>query len=642
MSPRTDRSAASDQDRLERAVAAGNVPTLLAVTYQLTGDRRWLSERFRPTRSKGMDDNDSGGLAQDAIREVRTGAVEAVSAWAHGEPAAVPAPTGAELLALLSFCVGEQVPPEYEAMTAQVAGFRPEPVRRALAGHRLAHPVVVIGAGVSGLLASIKLHEAGIAHVLLEKNSEIGGSWWENRYPGAGVDTPSHLYSFSFFPRPWTTHFGRRDEVQGYLLDLVEAYDLRPRIRFETEVTSAAYDAARACWRIEATRADGSPLVLTASALVTAVGQLNRPRIPDLAGLEDFDGPLFHSARWPDELDLEGKRVAVVGTGASAMQIVPAIAGTAASVTVFQRSPQWIAPNADYFRPFDEGKTWLVEHVPYYLEWYRTRLAWTFNDKVHATLQVDPHWTEPQRSVNAVNDAHRAFFTSYLHAQLKGRPDLVAKALPTYPPFGKRMLLDNGWFAALRRPDVSLVDTAVSAFTAGGVVSTDGREHPADVVVLATGFQASRVLHPMRIVGRDGVCLRERWHDDDASAYLGITVPDFPNLFLLSGPHTVLGHGGSYLTIAEAQVRYVVDLLCQLAERDLASVEVRKDVHDAYNERVEAAHRAMVWSHPGMSSWYRNRAGRVVANLPWRIVDYWAMTQRADLGDFAVEPISPP
>lgn len=632
-----DRAEVLEPGRLEAAVAVGNIPSLIAVLYQLTEDRCWLSERYRPTRSRGMDDNDAGGLPEQVQAEIRDATVAAVHAWAEGRAPAVPAPTGDELVELMSFCMGEEVPHEYEAMAAELAGFREVAPRVPVRKGQSELDVVVIGAGVSGLLTSIRLAEAGIQHVVFEKNADVGGSWWENRYPGAGVDTPSYLYSYSFFPRAWSTYFGKRDEVQQYLLDLVDTFDLRPSIRFRTEVVSAVYDEVRQRWAVSTVDAEGRTQTLHATAVVTAVGQLNRPKIPDLPGLDRFSGPLFHSACWPDNLDLSGKRVAVIGTGASAMQIVPAVAEQVAELVVFQRSPQWIAPNADYFRPIEPGKTWLMQHVPYYLAWYRTRLSWNFNDKVHPTLQVDPEWPFPERAVSEVNDAHRRVFTEYLEEQLAGREDLRSKALPQYPPFGKRMLLDNGWFQALKRVNVDLVNEAVIEVTESGVRSASGVFREVDVVVLATGFQATRVLHPMEIRGRSGHAIREVWRDDDASAYLGVTVPDFPNLFLLSGPHTVLGHGGSYITIAEAQVRYILDLLCTMIEQDLGAVEVRQDVHDAYNDRVDSAHRQMVWSHPGMDSWYRNAAGRVVANLPWRIVDYWEMTRSAKLEEYIVE-----
>jgi len=613
---------------LADAMEHANLPSLVAVLYQLTGDRRYLADPYRPTRSRGMEDNDLGGFGPEVQAEIRAAAVDAVLAWASGRPPAVPAPTGDALLELIELAVGEPVPPEYEAMASEDMGFT---VPKAPTAPPSDFRVVVIGAGVSGMLAAIRLAEAGIDHVVLEKNADVGGTWLENAYPGAGVDTPSHLYSYSFAPRRWSTHFGKRDEVLTYLRDVADAHDLREVIRFGTEVASAVYRDQR--WIV--TTAAGE--TLTADAVITAVGQLNRPKIPPLPGLDAFRGPLFHSARWPADLDVTGKRVAVVGTGASAMQIVPAIAERAGHVTVFQRSPQWAAPNDVYFSPIDDAASLLMEHVPFYRRWYRTRLSWNTGDRVHASLQKDPRWEHGDRSVNAVNDGHRRVFTRYVESELAGRADLVAKALPDYPPFGKRMLLDNGWYAALRRDDVDLVTAPVTAVTPTGVRAQDGTETAADVVVLCTGFEAQKPLWPLSITGRDGLTIADVWGPDDADAHLGITVSGFPNLFLTCGPGTVLGHGGSYITIAECQVRYIVEALVGMVENRLGAVEVLPEVHADYAARHDAAHAAMIWTHPGMRNWYRNPAGRVVCALPWRIVDYWGMTRHVDWNEFAVE-----
>jgi 4-hydroxyacetophenone monooxygenase len=625
--PRPD--AVPERTVLAEAMEHANLPTLVAVLHQLTGDRLWLAPPFRPTRSRGMEDNDTGGFPAAVQAEIRDAAVDAVTAWAAGRPPAIPAPTGDALLELIDLAVGEPVPPEYEAMTAEDMGFRPAPIPKVPPSD---FRVVVIGAGVSGMLAAIELAEAGIEHVVLEKNDDVGGTWLENGYPGAGVDTPSHLYSYSFAPRRWSTHFGKRDEVLAYLRDVADGHGLRKVIRFGTEVASAEYRDQR--WVVTTTAGE----TLEADAVITAVGQLNRPKIPALPGMDTFGGPLFHSARWPSDLDVSGKRVAIVGTGASAMQIVPAIAGRATHVTVFQRSPQWAAPSAVYFSPIDDAASLLMEHVPFYRRWYRTRLSWNTGDRVHASLQVDDEWEHPERSVNAANDAHRRFFTHYLEQELAERDDLLESALPDYPPFGKRMLLDNGWYAAIRRDDVDLVTAPVAAVTPTGVRASDGTEVAADVVVLCTGFETHKQLWPLSVRGRDGRTIADAWGPDDADAHLGITVSGFPNLFLTCGPGTVLGHGGSYITIAECQVRYIVEALAAMVTEDLGAIEVLPEVHADYAARHDAAHAAMIWTHPGMRNWYRNPAGRVVCALPWRIVDYWTMTRRVDWAEYAVEP----
>ncbi|MCU1669237.1 MAG: monooxygenase [Blastococcus sp.] len=626
-----------DEQQLRSAVTAANLPALLMVLFQLTGDRAWLAEPFQPSRTKGMSDNDSGGFPDEMQEVIREAAVRAVLDWAAGAPAAVAAPRGELLMEMMSTCMGEAVPAEYEPMMAEEMGFEAAAEQPPVPSDA-DFSVVIIGAGVSGMTAALALRSAGIRHVVLEKNHEVGGTWLENRYPGCGVDTPSYLYSFSFFPRQWSTHFGKRPELAAYMQDLARQFDLLPSIRFGTEVISAEYDEQTQRWRVVTEDATGTRRVLAANAVITAVGQLNRPRLPRLPGMDLFSGPMFHSARWPEDLDITGKKVVVVGTGASAMQIVPAIADQVGALTVVQRSPQWVAPNASYFQPVGEDIHWLMENVPFYHSWVRFRLAWINNDKVHASLQKDPDWPHQDRSLNATNDGHRRFFTRYIEEQLAGREDLIEKVLPDYPPFGKRMLLDNGWYAALRKPTVELVTDTVAEVTATGVRTSSGRDIDADVIVFATGFEAQRLLHPLEIRGRGGVSVRDVWGDDDAYAYLGITTPGFPNLFMMYGPNTNLGHGGSYIHIAECQVRYIADLLRMMVEQGLGAVECRADVCAEYNRRVDEAHERMIWSHRGMDTWYRNAKGRVVTNSPWRVVDYWRLTHSADLADFVVEP----
>lgn len=635
-----------DVDRLRTAVRGGNIPTLLAVLVEMTGDDRWLTDRYRPTRSRGMDDNSSGGLDDDVQREICDAVIDAVLEWeAAGRPARR-APDEALVDRVLNFSAGEDVPHEFAPMMAEiVAGTdAPSSIDDQPTPESTTHlSAIVIGAGVAGMLMSVQLTAAGVEHVILEKNDDVGGSWWENRYPGAGVDTPSYLYSISGFDHDWSTHFGKRDEVQDYLSAYADQHAIRDRVRFGVEVESATYDEASQEWTVIARGRDGSTRTLHARLVISAVGLLNRPKIPELSGMNSFGGQLFHSAQWPAELDepgaLRGKRVAIVGAGASAMQIGPAIVDDVESLTIFQRSPQWIAPNDDYFSPVGDDVHWLMDHVPGYREWYRARLSWIFNDKVHPTLQVDPSWTEKTASINAANHGHRRFYERYLREQLGDREDLVVLSTPDYPPFGKRMLLDNGWYTMLRRPHVTLIPHAVREITAAGLIGADGVEREFDIIVLATGFHSDRFLYPMDVRGRSGRSTVEAWGEHDAHAYLGITAPDFPNLFILTGPNTALGHGGSFISILECQVRYIMSAVRLMAGEHLGALEVRRDVTDDYNRAVDAAHARMVWTHPAMSNWYRNAEGRVVAVTPWRIIDYWTMTRTVDADDFVVESL---
>jgi len=647
MSPRA-RLTATDAE-LSAALAGANLPTLVLVLAHLTGDPRWLTDPYRPSRTVALNDNDTGGFAEPQQRQIRDAALSVLRDWRDGRLSPAADPSDGELIEMLSVSLGEQVPPEYGTAMAQEGGFRDRDVHwSAGAPPQAARElrVVVIGAGASGLCAAIKLRALGIPFTVIERNDRVGGVWAENGYPGAGVDTPSHLYSYSFAPNPhWSRYFAKQPEILAYLDHCARTFEVLPHIRFGTEVDAAHYDPSSHTWQLRVrpagrdrdTPGDGPTELLVADVVISSVGQLNRPQVPRLPGVASFAGPVFHSARWRHDVDVNGRRVAVVGTGASAMQIVPAIAGTAASVTVFQRSPQWAAPNGNYLRPVQPDVGLLMEQVPLYAAWYRLRLLWMYQDKLHPTLQKDPDWPHPERSVNATNDKHRVFLSDHIRAQIAGHEDeLLDKVLPDYPPYGKRMLIDNEWYAAIRRDDVELVDDAIAAVDGRHVVTADGRRREADILVLATGFQSRRMLYPMDVRGRSGRSLRELWGDDDAHAYLGMTVPDFPNFFVLYGPNTNLGHGGSVIFHTECQVGYVTALLRDMVEQGLSAVEVRPEVCDAYNDRVDAAHDKMIWTHPGMDTWYRNAAGRVVTNTPWRLIDYWSMTRTPDLDDFFV------
>lgn len=632
-------TTATDEE-LEAAIEHANIPTLLMVVAHLTGDHSWLEKPYRPTRTIALDDNDTGGLPPERQAEVRAAALDMLRRWREGTIPIPDPPSDRKLVEMLTVANGETVPREYGAMMAEEAQFHPRDVTWSKAPVQGAVDdmhVVVIGAGISGICTAIKLSQLGIPYTVLEKNDRIGGTWLENDYPGAGVDTPSHLYSYSFDPRPsWSRYYAKQPEILTYLQGVVQRHGIESDIRFGVEVIRATYDSESTQWTLEVREPDGSTNIRTATALISSVGQLNRPQFPEIDGLDTFEGPVFHSAQWRHDVDLTGKRVAVIGTGASAMQVVPAIAGVPEELLVFQRSPQWAAPNGNYLRNVEGGTQLLMEQVPYYATWYRIRLLWMFNDKLYPSLQIDPNWPHLDRSVNATNDKHRVFFTEHIRESLADRMDLWDKVLPTYPPYGKRILMDNGWYDAITRDDVELITEKVVGVTTDAIITSDGKRHEADVIVLATGFQSKRMLWPMDIHGIDGQSIRELWGDDDARAYLGMTVPGFPNLFITYGPNTNLGHGGSVIFHAECQVNYISRLLVEMVERGIRSLECRKDVFDEYNARVDAAHSRMIWSHRGMDTWYRNARGRVVTNTPWRLLDYWRMTRRPSLDDFEV------
>jgi 4-hydroxyacetophenone monooxygenase len=498
-------------------------------------------------------------------------------------------------------------------------------------------PVVVVGAGASGIAAGVALRRAGIPFVIIEKGAAVGGTWHENIYPGCGVDTPSFFYCYSFTKPRWSRYFAKRAEIAAYFEQCVDAFDLGRNIILNTNVERAAYDEGSGHWRVAICGPGGRSEVLEASSVIVAVGQLNRPAVPSFSGMSAFEGPVVHTARWPAGLDLAGKHVVMIGTGASGMQVGPAIAPIVETLTIVQRSPHWVLPNKQYHREISAGERALLDQLPFYANWLRALMIWSHGDAVYPALEHDPTWPEPGRSLNAVSDRYRLAMTRYLQEQLSGRPDLIEKATPPYPPYGKRVLLDNHWFQTLRRENVNLVAQKVQCFAKDGVITDDGVLRQADAVILATGFEASHMLSSLDLRGRNGIRLRDQWGNDDPRAHLGITVPNFPNLFVVYGPNTNLGYGGSAIFHSEAQVAYAVKCIRAMLERKWKSLECRQEVHDAYNDQVDARHAEMVWARSKASNWYKNKAGRVSQNSPWRMLDYWHLVREPNFDDFLIE-----
>ncbi|QTJ65411.1 FAD-dependent oxidoreductase [Rhodococcus sp. ZPP] len=627
------------ESEVRTAVSIANVPALLMVVYQMTGEEKWLEQPYRPTRGKGLGDHDSGGLTEEIQEEIRQAAVQAILDFQAGVKPAIEAPTAEQTVRMISVCMGEPVADQYGPMLSLELARRAAPNAPELALPPVEPPVgfnvIVIGTGVAGIAAAHQLEDMGIDYIILEKQPEAGGNWWQNTYPGAGVDTPSHLYSFSFAKNDWNTHFELRNELQEYFGRVLKEVGGNERVRYNTEVLAATYDETSRGWHVEVRNADGSIETLRSNVVISAVGVLNRPVTPNLPGMESFRGTSFHSANWPEGLEVEGKRVAIVGTGASSMQITPAIADRVEHLTVFQRSPQWVAPFEKFRMPIPTELRRLLQSCPLYHSWYWIRLFWQFGDKVIESLRVDPEWEHPERSVNARNDAHREYFTRYITAQVGDRTDLLDKVMPDYPPFGKRILLDNGWYEALRRDNVDLVNESVAAVTETGLVSASGAEIDADIIVWATGFEAARFVSSLDVRGVDGLSLREAWNDDDPRAYLGVSVPQFPNFFMLGGPNSFPG-SGSFMFFMEVQMRYIRGLLTKMFEQDIAAIDARTDATEQYNELVDTTHARTVWTHRGMSTYYRNSRGRVVFVMPFLNVEYWEMTRRPDLENYTV------
>ena len=477
------------------------------------------------------------------------------------------------------------------------------------------HQAIVIGAGFGGICMGVALRRAGVEDFLiLEKGSEPGGVWRDNTYPGAACDVPSHLYSFSFAPNPdWSHTFARQDEIHAYLHDCVRRFGLGGHLRFRTEVAGADYDEARALW--EVSLANGERLL--ARLLVSATGLLSRPTLPRLPGIGSFRGPAFHSAQWDHACALSGKRVAVIGTGASATQFVPAIAARTARLTVFQRSPSYVIARGDRaYRPWHRA---LFRRLPLAMRLHRGLIYVKYEARALAFTRMKAILSL------AVGRPFRR-----LLARDVPDPGLRARLTPDYPIGCKRILLSDDYLSVFSRPGVALVSQPIRRITPGGIETDDGAHHEADVLIYGTGFAATEFLAPMRIRGRGGRELNEAWRAG-AEAYLGVAVPGFPNFFMLYGPNTNLGHN-SIVYMLESQVEHVMRCRREMIAAGAASIEVEPAAHRRFNARLHARLAGAVWQ--GCSSWYLDRHGRNSANWPGFTFSYRALTRHASLGAY--------
>lgn len=496
--------------------------------------------------------------------------------------------------------------------------------------------VAVIGAGMSGLLAAHRLEQAGVEHVVLEKSPALGGTWLDNTYPGCRLDTPNFAYSYSFHPRPdWPHQFSEREEILRYFEDFAARFGIVDRIRFGTEVTELRFHEDDGEWEVRTLDADGRATRERFTAVVSCVGQLNRPKLPDIPGIEDFTGRSWHTARWPEGESLAGERVAVIGTGASAYQVIPAVVGQVDRMVVFQRTPPWMLPTPHYHDPIPDLHQLLLRNLPHYTRWYRFYQFWTSVDGRWEQVRVDPEHAL-EGSVSAQNEAFRLLLQDHLERQFHDRPDLLATAIPAYPPGAKRLLRDNGvWAAALKDDRVVLETDHIERIVADGVRTKDGTVHEVDVIVHATGFTASDFLMPMRVIGRDGSELHERW-DGDARAYRGMLVPGFPNLFLLYGPNTNLVVNGSLILFAEAEMHYLLEHLRWILAHDVVALDATEEALSTYCARIDAENLQMAWGASTVNTWYRNATGRVSQNWPLPLIDFYEQTRSIDLADHEV------
>jgi len=476
--------------------------------------------------------------------------------------------------------------------------------------------IVIVGAGVSGIGSAIKLREAGFDNLrIVEKSRSFGGTWHDNSYPGASCDVPAHLYSLSFAPNAdWSVQYAGQAEILNHFQRVAARHRLDEITSFGTEIVSAEWDHHRATWQLRTSRGEE----IVANVVISGLGQLNRPNIPTIEGLDSFAGTTFHSARWNHSHDLTGARVAVIGTGASAIQFVPEIAKQVGHLDLYQRSPNWVLPRVNH--SYSQTRKWAFRHVPGARRVHRAAIWARFEGLVGPVFN----------SGSIANKKATELAMKFLEASVPEEA-LRTKLIPDFPIGCTRILGSSSWYPALRQRNVEVVTDGIERVVEDGIITTDGIHRAVDTIILATGFRTTEFLSPIDFRGREGLPLEESW-SDGAEAYMGIATTGFPNLFMLYGPNTNLGHN-SIIFMIEQQLRYTVGLLNIMRDRDLAALDVRADVQAEYNKWVERQMKKRVWV-ADCSSWYKNDSGKVVNNWPGSTIDYWRKCRRPDIDAF--------
>ena len=616
-----------------RALDSANLNALRIALYHQTREPRLAAMRVvqRPLRGGAFR---LFALAPEHSDEVRHLAFE----YLVSGQAPRPEPTKKESAELMELFTGSRPTPtevdygfeelSFENFPRDVT-WSGEPPAERLADFR----VTIIGAGFSGIAAGVLLDRLGISYRIIDRQDGIGGTWRLNGYPEARVDVPSLLYQYKFEKRyPWKSNYATRDELLEYLDHIVDSYGVRHKISLNTTLLDATWDAARSMWTLKTAEPDGSHTTLESDVVISASGLFSTPKLPDITGIESFRGAIFHSTAWEHSFDITDKRIAVIGTGSTGSQLLRGIVGPARHVTVFQRTPNWVTPLRGYRAAVPAESLWLQRTMPGYWNWlvYAHYLA---ELQMQELQVVDHEWRARGGRVSERNEALATSLKEFIRSKVGDDDELFEALIPPYPPLARRLVMDNEWYESLMRDDVELVTDGISRITEQGIVTADGVERDVDLIVLCAGFEVAKYLWPVPYKGRNGLTLEELWKPDGARAYLGITLPHFPNFFILYGPNGQ-ARGGGFHSWAENLARYAVSLIVELLERNARTVEVREEAFDDYNRRLDKAHADLLWELEGVGGYYVNEHGRSGVNMPWSVHEYYDMIRQPDLGDY--------
>ena len=637
---RQELLAATDEE-IDAAIGFADPIVLRGLLYQLTGDES-IAAIPNVTAMMGIFGEVPTITDPEHIALLRGRAAELLKAYRDDGAGDFPFGPESRLRRAMELASGGSFADREYAMWREQLAL--DPMARGLqwpeepsAAQRENFLVAVIGAGLGGFNAAIHLKQAGIPFVVIEKNGEVGGTWHENRYPGARLDTLSRIYFHIFgIDYQCKSPFSPAQDNEAYFHWMADRFALRDDIAFDTEVKSAVWDEAAGLWEISAIGPDG-PKSWRANAVISAVGFLNRPNIPDFPGADSFEGPIVHTSRWPQDLDVTGKRVAVIGSGATGYQTTPVLAKQASHLTFFQRTPSWCFEVPGYLAPYPPQVNWLDRNFPWLINFIRFQQSWMLKpDSSMALVDIDPEHDDPL-TVSPTNKAVREGCLDFMRRSFADRPDLLEKMVPAAPPMTSRPVLvdavDNV-YAALKRDNVDLVTERIAAITPEGLRTEDGLDHPADVIVCATGFKANEFLWPIEVRGRDGQDLGALWAKDGARAYIGTMLPGFPNFFMIYGPNmNPFSNGLGLVESEEIVTRFALKCIAALILGQGRTVDVSRRAFDRYNAELDRMEKTKVYSDARVTSYYQNRHGRSAVNCPFDIRTLWHW-----LRDPAVEP----
>lgn len=629
-------SADLDLDELRANLREADPGVLVAVLAQLTGDPS-VVDRFAPKISYVPDPPERAGVTDPDTAAALIDAV--VTALAAPRRADAVAADDLDLFTrLLPVALGTDVDSEHVPLLWEQGGFMPsQPTLPRTVPIPETMTVAIIGAGIAGINAALAAAEEGVSYEVFDRNHEVGGTWLTTRYPGIGVDTPSAYYSLSRELNPeWSNYYPQGAEYQAYLVALADKHRLREHTRFNTEVQALWWDDDQQHWQIHSVTGDGVREISHARVVVTAAGYLNRPRWPDLTGRDTFGGVSVHSALWDPELDLTGKRVAIIGAGCTAVQIVDACVDQVEHLTVFQRQPHWVAPRKRLSDDVPSHRRYLGRHLPHYVNWHRLKSYWATADNNYPIILVDPQWSQSHLSTSPANDVLLQMCQQYIDDTFGAGSELAKKVTPDFAPYGKRIIRDpGGYYAALTREHVDVEASEPAAVDETGILTENGRHIDLDVIVYATGYHLD-FLSTIDICGRGGKRLADEW-GESPRAYRGGTVPGFPNLFITSAPNYSPGHGAGANFSMEVLGHYIIECLQLMALRGASTIEVTEQAYRDYVAAIDDSMAGTVWCHtPNAHTYYRSGSGRVVVATPFRLVDLWHQHRAPVESDFTL------